>query len=119
MLRIWRPQQTQPQAGDGRSLLHRYWLGIGAQMCGRRTNDARSRIGCGRVACSNRPDSSACCSAGAEDGATRSSVEHRYRVGWLRLGLATDTPLLEPVERRMGSAPLHVAVPLLWLVGSL
>ena len=38
---------------------------------------------------------------------------------WLRLALAPGTRSLEPVERRMGSAPLRAAAPLLWLVGSL
>ena len=88
-------------------------------MCGRRPKDELSRIGNGRDACVNRPDSSACRSARAEYGATRASAGHRHCVEWLRLGLALGTRSLEPVERWMGSTPLRADAPFLWLVGSL
>ena len=53
---------------------------------------------------------------GVENEASRSSAEQRQSMGWLRLGLAPSARSLEPVARRMGSAPLRA---LLWLVGSL
>ena len=93
-----------------------FWLGIEAQTCGRTPKDARSRIGRGRDACSDRSDTGACSSAEVEYGAAHSSTKRCQSVGWQRLGLASALSL-EPVERRMGSAALR-AEPLLWLVGS-
>jgi len=109
---------TTAASTNGRSPLNRNCLGIEAQMRGRRLEDARSWIDGGRDTRSYCPDCRARCFARWEDRAGRHGPAPGIvqAWGWLRLGLASSSRALEPVERGMGSAALR-ATPLLRRAG--